>query len=168
MTNSFCTACGVSTEVGSSRIKSFGLGQQRAHDLDPLAFADRERVHRPQRIDVEPVAPATSRMRAVTSASESDLSRPSQTFSAAVSVSNRREVLVDHADAERARLGGRRDLDALAVPAHLALVGPHGAVDDLHQRRLAGAVLAQHGVDLARRDAQARPGRWPSRRGTAC
>jgi hypothetical protein len=58
-------------------------------------------------------------------------------------------------------------LHRLAVPAHLALVGLHGAVDDLHQRGLAGAVLAQHGVDLARRHAQAR-GRWRAPPGTAC
>ena len=56
-----------------------------------------------------------------------------------------------------ARASRRRgDLHRLAVPADLAVVGPDGAVDDLHQRRLAGAVLAEDGVDLARRDAQAR------------
>jgi hypothetical protein len=85
------------------------------------------------------------------------LSRPSHTFSAAGQRVEQAEVLVDHADAERPRLGRRRDLDALAVPAHLAGVGPDGAVDDLHQRRLAGAVLAEDGVDLPRRDAQADP-----------
>jgi hypothetical protein len=65
-----------------------------------------------------------------------------------------REVLVDHADAERARLGRALHAHRLPVPAHLALVGLHGAVDDLHHRRLAGAVLAEHGVDLAGLDAQ--------------
>jgi hypothetical protein len=54
VTNSLSTACGVSTEVGSSRISSCGLGQQRAHDLDALALAHRQRVHRAQRVDVQP------------------------------------------------------------------------------------------------------------------
>ena len=35
------------------------------------------------------------------------------------------------------------------VPAQFARVGANHAVDDLHQRRLAGAVLAEHGVNLA-------------------
>jgi hypothetical protein len=52
------------------------------------------------------------------------------------------------------RLRRAGDLHRLAVPAHLALVGLHRAVDDLHQRALAGAVLAQHGVDLAGLHAQ--------------
>ena len=45
---------------------------------------------------------------------------------------------------------GLGDVDRLAVPADLAGVGLHHAVDDLHQRRLAGAVLAEHRMDLAR------------------
>ena len=42
------------------------------------------------------------------------------------------------------------DRDRLALPADLALVGVQHAVDDLDQRRLAGAVLAEQRVDLAR------------------
>ena len=59
------------------------------------------------------------------------------------------EVLVDHADAEVDRLGGRVDLDRLAVDEHLALVGVVEPVEDRHQGRLAGAVLPQQGVHLA-------------------
>ena len=39
--------------------------------------------------------------------------------------------------------------DAHAVDGDRALVGPVGAVERLHQRRLAGAVLADDGVDGA-------------------
>jgi hypothetical protein len=46
--------------------------------------------------------------------------------------------------------------------------GRHGAVDDLHQRRLAGAVLAEDGVDLARGDAQADAVVGEHRRDTTC
>ena len=42
---------------------------------------------------------------------------------------------------------GKRDL--AAVIADRALVGLDDAGDDLDQRRLAGAVLAEHGVDRA-------------------
>ena len=104
VTNSVCTACGVSTEVGSSRISSFGLGHQRAHDLDALPLADRQRVHRPQRVDVEAVLAGDladalrhlgERERLVEA--EPDVLGRGQRVEQA-------EVLVDHADAERPRL----------------------------------------------------------------
>jgi hypothetical protein len=60
-----------------------------------------------------------------------------------------REMLEDHADAEPARAGRIGDGDVPAVPLDPSGVRFHDAVDDLHQRRLAGAVLAQHRVDLA-------------------
>jgi outer membrane receptor for ferrienterochelin and colicins len=60
-----------------------------------------------------------------------------------------REVLEDHGDAQGARRAGPVRLERLALPAQLARVGAQHAVDDLHQRRLAGAILAEHGVNLA-------------------
>ncbi|KWB20497.1 hypothetical protein WL32_17750 [Burkholderia cepacia] len=63
-----------------------------------------------------------------------------------------REVLEYHADSQPARDGRRGNLDRLAVPANLPGVGPDGTVDDLHQRALAGAVFAQHRMNLAGRD----------------
>jgi hypothetical protein len=59
------------------------------------------------------------------------------------------EVLEHHADAQRPRLLRVAHVHRLAVPQHAAFVGLDRAVDDLHQRGLAGAVLAQHGVGLA-------------------
>ena len=47
------------------------------------------------------------------------------------------------------RVRRRVDLDRLAVDQDLALVGLVQAVQDRHQRRLAGAVLAEQRVDLA-------------------
>ena len=44
---------------------------------------------------------------------------------------------------------GLRTSTGRAVQQHLAGVAPHGAADDLHQRGLAGAVLAEHHVDFA-------------------
>ncbi len=71
-------------------------------------------------------------------------------FSATVSVSNKREMLEDHADAEPARLGRRRQGHRAPFPFDLAGIGPHDAVGDLHQRALARAVLADEAVYLAR------------------
>jgi hypothetical protein len=45
-----------------------------------------------------------------------------------------------------------------ALPAELAVVGSHDAGEDLQQRRLAGAVLADHAVHLAGLDAEAHVG----------
>ena len=45
--------------------------------------------------------------------------------------------------------GGGAVGQRLAVDQHLALARRVHAVEDLHQRRLAGAVLAEQGVDLA-------------------
>src|SRR6185312_17455610 len=59
-----------------------------------------------------------------------------------------------HPDAELARLPGIRDLDELAFPADRARVRPRQTVDHLHQRRLAGAVLAEDGVNLAGEDVE--------------
>ena len=47
------------------------------------------------------------------------------------------------------RLARRADRDRLAVDEDLALVRAEHAVDDVHQRRLARAVLAEQRVDLA-------------------
>ena len=72
-----------------------------------------------------------------------------------------REVLVDGVDARAPRLVDAVRLVRLAAQGHLAHVGLLEAADDLHQRRLAGAVvaeqpehlaLAQVQVDVAQRD----------------
>ena len=67
-----------------------------------------------------------------------------------------REVLEHHADAElRAPPPGLCGLVGPAGEAHRARVGPHDAVDHLHQGRLAGAVLAEQRMDLACADGEA-------------
>jgi hypothetical protein len=65
-----------------------------------------------------------------------------------------RELLVDDSDPVRARVLRRVDANRLAVELDLAGVGRHDPGEDLHQRRLAGAVLADDGVDRAARDVQ--------------
>ncbi len=58
-------------------------------------------------------------------------------------------LLVDHADAERHGVAGVEQADLFAAHDELALVGPVDAGDDLDERRLAGAVLAEQRVDRA-------------------
>ena len=60
------------------------------------------------------------------------------------------EVLVHHPDPAVDRVLRRLEDDGLAVHEDLALVGPVEPVEDVHQRRLAGAVLAEQRVHLAR------------------
>ena len=59
------------------------------------------------------------------------------------------EVLVHHADPALDRGLRRPQLSRLAVDQDLALVRPVEAVEDVHQRRLPGPVLAQQRVHLA-------------------
>jgi hypothetical protein len=59
------------------------------------------------------------------------------------------EVLVHHSDPTLDRGLGRADLDGLTVHQDLALVGRIEAVEDAHERRLPGAVLAEERVHLA-------------------
>ena len=59
------------------------------------------------------------------------------------------EVLVHHADARGDRGVRRVDRERLPVQEHLALVGLVEPVEDVHQRRLARAVLAEERVHLA-------------------
>src|SRR5713226_5825553 len=59
------------------------------------------------------------------------------------------EVLVDHADPTSDRIRGIADRDRLAVDEDLAGVRCDESVEDVHERRLPGAVLAEERVDLA-------------------
>ena len=64
------------------------------------------------------------------------------------------EVLEHHGNAQRTGFLRVTDLDRLAVHQNGAFVRFDGTIDDLHQRGLASAVLAQNGVDLAGLDFQ--------------
>ena len=59
------------------------------------------------------------------------------------------EVLEHHADPGIDGVGRRGEVHLAAVDSDRALVGALDAVEDLHQRGLAGAVLADDGVDGA-------------------
>ncbi|MHC2386745.1 hypothetical protein ACVIHB_001561 [Bradyrhizobium liaoningense] len=63
-----------------------------------------------------------------------------------------REMLEYHTDAKAACFRGTGKHDWLALPADLAGAGLDQPVDGLDQRRLAGAVLAEQGVNFTRPD----------------
>ena len=79
---------------------------------------------------------------------------PSTMFSSTRQVLGEREVLVHHADAGIERgcgePGGSGEAAVGAGDLDRALVGDVVAEEDVHQRRLAGAVLAEQREDLAR------------------
>ena len=75
-------------------------------------------------------------------------SRPRNRFSATVRCGRERELLVDHRDAEALGVPRAVELDQLAGDLDLALIGSFDLREELHQRRLAGAVLARDDVDL--------------------
>jgi hypothetical protein len=60
------------------------------------------------------------------------------------------EVLVDRLDAGPACVAGRAEPDALAVEVDLSVVHLQRAGERLDQRRLAGAVVTDHGDDFVR------------------
>ena len=62
---------------------------------------------------------------------------------------------------------GDGEADLAAVERHAAFVGRDHAGHDLDQRRFAGAVLAEDGVDAARHGRSARPSPAPGRRHSA-
>ena len=63
---------------------------------------------------------------------------------------DQREVLVDHPEPGRDRVARRAEGDGRPVEQDLAGVRPVEPGQDVHQRALAGAVLAEQRVDLAR------------------
>src|SRR5439155_26527060 len=68
------------------------------------------------------------------------------------------EILVDGLDARAARVERRPEVHGLTVEADLTLVGVDRPRERLDQRRLAGAVVADHGEDLVRVQVEVGPG----------
>jgi hypothetical protein len=142
VSNSCPVSCGVST------------ARQRLQDLQALARTHRQigdarvQVHRQAAAGHQRVEPATQR--------GARRPQPPVRLGAEQHVVQRRErvdqheVLVHHADAERDRVARVADACRPALDLDLAAVGLVEAVQDRHQGRLAGAVLADDAVHAAR------------------
>ncbi len=155
LSNSSSTSCGTSTAVGSSRMIDLRAAVEHLEDLDALAVADAEVVDQPVRVDVEavglgelvdPVArPVTDAVQLL--GAEHDVLQHGE-------VVGQHEVLEDHPDPGVDRVRRRAERHLSAVDLDRAVVGLLDAVQDLHQRRLAGAVLPDERVDGAASDGQ--------------
>jgi hypothetical protein len=126
-----------------------GLAHEALHDLDSLPLAGREIVDARTRVDVEAVA---LRRRADAADRRGRVDAPP--FAEGHVLPHRQradeaEVLVHHRETEPGRFGGIVDHDRAAVDQDLPGVGHDQPEHHVHQRRLAGAVLAEHTVDLA-------------------
>ena len=132
---------------------------ERLDDLDPLLHADRQVLDDGVGVDVEAeplgdlLDPLAGRVE-VEGAGEAGGLVAEHDVLGDGEDRHQHEVLVDHADAGRDRVAGSGEVLDLAVEHDLALVGLVEAVEDVHQRRLAGAVLAEQAVDLAGLDRQ--------------
>ncbi len=124
--------------------------EETAYDLDALTLANREIVHGAIGMDGQSVARGglgdapleVAPLPGIIDAERDVLGRGQSVEEG--------EVLKDDADAELAREGRVRDLHGPSLPQDLAGIRPQDAIDDLDQRRLAGAVLAEQRMNLAR------------------
>ena len=127
--------------------------RQRLGDLDELLVGNRKLAYQRGRIDVGQFAEDLARLALQGTVIHQE---------AAAGVGGRHEnvlgnghvraqgdFLVHEADAHLLGFRRRGNADRLAVEDDLAAVGLKNAVDDVHQGRLASAILAGQGVDLA-------------------
>ena len=134
-----------------------GVAVERLEDLDPLLHADADVLDQRVGIDAELVFLAEfvqelARLGERGAQEAAVLGAQHDVFQHG-EVLDQLEVLEHHADAGADGGLAVGDLGLLAVDEDLAGVGPVEAVEDRHQGRLAGAVLADDAVDRARHDA---------------
>ena len=138
------------------------VGQQRLADLDQLALGEAELGDRGAEVDVEAElvddrARSGGHLGAVDERAAAGLAQREQ-VGEHVEVGEDVELLRHDRDAVADRLGRGAEVDFLVVQADRAGVGGERAGDDLHQRRLAGAVLTQESVHGAGADREVRAG----------
>ena len=138
-----------------------GLALQRLRHLHHLLARHAQLLHRRARVDhdaqaLQPLARLAVLRAAVDEAQPPRLA-PQRDVLGHREVRDQVQLLVDDADAAPVRIARAGDLHQLAVQPDLARVPGLGAAQDLHERRLAGAVLAQQDVHLARAHLQVHP-----------
>ena len=136
-----------------------GAPVQHLEDLDALLVADAELVDHRVGIDVEAVPvgqrpDATAGLADVEPHGVAGLATEDDVLPHR-EVVGQHEVLEDHADAGLDGVGRGAEVAFTPFDDDRALVGPMGAVQRLHQRRLAGSVLTDDGVDRVRLDREA-------------
>ena len=131
--------------------------RKRLGDLEEVAAGDAERRHavREMPLEVHVVEQRAHRLRHVGIAASQILDRDcNPDVLGDGHVGQERGMLMDHRDPEALRQRRREAVDGRAVEDDRAGVRRRRAGGDVHQRRLAGAVLAEQGVHLAREDVE--------------
>ena len=144
------------------------LGPERARDLDHLLLGDRETPGRP--VEVEVLVPelrqrggrAGPRLRPPHPAQPLRLG-PQHDVLRHAQVRREAQLLVNHRDAVTLRVERVDRRVRLSVQLGRAGVRPQGAAEDVHQRALARAVLADHRVHLAHCDLERHPAQGEGR-----
>ena len=133
--------------------QDLGAAVESLQDLDPLLLADADVLHAGVRVDGELERlgdPLDALLRG--GLVEQDLLAgrldPEHDVLRDRHHRDEHEVLVDHADSQVDRIARRPHRNRLPLDPELALVRLVETVEDVHQRRLARAVLAEQGVHL--------------------
>ena len=147
-----------------------GVGQ-RLGDGDDLPPADRQFADRLVDVDLdadrlEARARLAAHRRPVEHARARQLAAEEE-IGGDVEARHEVELLEDRGDAGGLRGARVGEAHRLAVDPHLAGVGRDDAGEDVHQRRLAGAVLAEQRMNLARLAGRSRRRAAPGRRRSA-
>ena len=153
LSKSSLTSCGTRTAVGSSRMRILAPRKRTLRISTRCRLPDAEVGDEGVGVDAQPVGvgDVDDRLAGVV-ADPVQLLRAEHDVLEDGEVVGEHEVLEDHADARVDRVGGAAQGQRLAVDGDGALVGLLHAVEDLHQRRLAGAVLPDDRVDGAAPD----------------
>ena len=132
------------------------LAIERLEDLHPLLQTDGQVFHRYIQGRLEAVIPAQPFQFRPSPVQAAGQPRPALDSENDVfqhgEILHQHEMLVDHADAGGDRLVGAPQVDRPPVNPDLARVRGMKSVDDVHQRRLPGSVLANQAVHRARGD----------------
>ena len=131
--------------------QKLGIAHQAFHDLGTLSFAHRQFTDHGIGIEDEPeaVGDVTDAVAEFTTLQDALRLAQHQVLDHG-HARNQAEVLVDHGDALIQRLGRTRRQPHLPAEPHLPGAGCIDSEDQVAQRRLAGAVLAQQALDGAR------------------
>ena len=127
--------------------------RQRLGDLDDLLLGDRQFPDQRLRIDLgergKYAASAVAQRAIIHQPGAPAIGRRHRDVLGDRDVRAERDLLMHQPDAERMRPLRRGDLDGPAIDQDLAAIGPEDTVDNVHQRRLAGSVLAHQRMHLA-------------------
>ena len=148
------------------------LAVERLEDLDPLLPADRQVSTLASGSISKPNGCPSSTIRRCASLRSRKtglaiVSSPRRMFSATVSTGTSMKCWWTMLMPRSMASDGPRIVDRLAVEQDLALVRHREPVEDVHQGRLAGAVLAEQRVDLAGAEVEVDARRWRGRPGSA-